>query len=166
MRWRRGRGQGRSGHASSPVFFAAPGTPSSLSLPLECEGTQRRAAHPYSIHASRRGRPLAKGARLSALHSGVHTATGPRFRLSSWRAFRLFRRPGPVRADRRSEPTRPAEPTTASQLPGRKPLGHRAEPRRRPGAGGAFVSCPQAPHPIPPTSRFMRALSVDQTAGI
>src|ERR1022692_751737 len=27
MRWRRGRGQGSGRHASSPVFFAAPGTP-------------------------------------------------------------------------------------------------------------------------------------------
>jgi len=33
-------------------------------------------------------------------------------------------------------------------------IGRRAEPRRRPGAGGAFVSRPRAPHPAPSPRRL------------
>ena len=139
--------------ASSPVFFAAPGTPSSnrlspgLLLPLEqCEGVERQAAHQSSVLPH----PLVEGCgRLSALHGGVLLpAPGRAFGVRLRRAFRLFGA-SPSSGGRASEPRagRSGPPSASSSRAARS--GRRAEPRRRPGAGGTFHPPPAgaASHP-------------------
>ena len=66
--------------ASSLVFFAALGAPSSLSVPLEqTEGMERREAHPFNSRLAACA-SLAKDARPAALHRGDFCPRGRNFR--------------------------------------------------------------------------------------
>ena len=79
-------GNDKVAHAKSPVFFAAPGRPSSfpavrgLPFPAKNEGMERRAAHQSFVLAAS---SFGGCGRLSALHRGVLLRPGRAF----WRAL-------------------------------------------------------------------------------
>ena len=150
------RGEVEKANASPPVFFAAPGTPSSFPSPSKDEGMARRKGAAFSQYAP----SLPKVRRLSARHpnslrhlglfAGVFlTAPGPRFRpLVLFRLWLLGRDPFWVAAPFEPRADRDGPPSASSSqgivvFPGRSP----APPG---GLGGAFISLPQAPHPLPP----------------
>jgi hypothetical protein len=138
-------GRLKRAQASPPVFFGrrvrrSPSPPERglLLAPRQSEGTERRAAHPYSIHALRRGRPWrrARASRRSiAAFSLRHRAALSVQLLAclsvSWRQspHRVVAPPNLL--------GRPSQPPSASSWQAAR-SGRRAEPRCRPSARGAY----------------------------
>ena len=146
-----------SAHASSPVFFTDAGyavvpflTPR-IARGWRADG---RVIASYCAHRFQCAASFAPSQRLSG--AGSRFLRPLRFSLRSLSAAPFgqpyFRASGKPHG----------APSASSSRGGRS--APRAEPRRRRGQEDAFVSCPRAPHPIPPTSRFMRASSVGRTA--
>ena len=132
-----------------------------LFLPrAKAEGMERRAAHQSSVCAA----SSCEGCgRLSALHRDVFLAApGRAFGQALARVFRLFgaSRPHRVVAPPSLRTGRSRLPSASSSRAARS--GRRAEPRRRPGAGGTF-------HPPPAGaashSRLSRRLMTTPSSG-
>jgi hypothetical protein len=154
--------------ASSPVFFAARGRPYSYFLPREL--------------GVRGSRPPPKmrgyGAPMKRVSSAVaHLPFGKMRRLSARRGCVLQRRAALPATVSGSSKVSPIQPLLGGRIvkPQTDPCGPQSASSSRqvivpaggapssPGSlGGAFISRPRAPHPAPPTSRLMRAPSVEQ----
>ena len=142
---------------SSPVFFAAPGTPSSLLRPSnKSRGWRARRRVMQSEHvllpargASRRAIAAFSLQRRAALSGSVSPCLAAR---SSRRLS------GQPLLPNLGQPQRPAVSQLLAGVP--------SDPGRSPGAARVqeerFISCPRAPHPIPPARRLMTAPSVDR----
>jgi hypothetical protein len=142
--------------APSPVFFAAPGTPSPFSLPSKYEGGWRGRCHDLEYpHSLSRVRSASRRATQTSLRSlGVFadvllTAPGRAFRGPLVKAAQPLPGLPPFLA---ASPAAPADGRNGLRqpAPGRRPV---VATGRSPGAarvlGGAFISRPRAPHPAP-----------------
>ena len=147
----------RVANAPPPVFFAAPGTPYSISSPSKNRGD----GAPSGASCSRKSRAVSGTWRLSARHRGVLTAPG--------RASGDLHRPAfgpparPLLGGRAFAPQagRAARPSASSSRQVIVPAGGAPAP---PGRGGAFVSrrAGAASDPINNHASW-RAPSVDRT---
>src|SRR5215208_1801502 len=99
-------------NAPPPYFFAAPGTPSSKISPRDSEGKRsaerrtncRRQTSLRCMLDCSSGAPLAKGARLSALHRGIFRSFGPALFVGRLVIFRLLRAQWRFKNRRRLKP--------------------------------------------------------------
>ena len=124
-------------HASSPLFFTARGTPSSLSRPSK---KPRGWSTEWRTSLAVAAFPFGERGRLSALHRGV------------------LRRP--VRAFGQSPEGHAVSELLAGHpsVPGQSPA--------PPGSSECVSPNPRAPHPAPPSRRLMRAPSMSRTTSI
>ena len=129
------------GRAASPVFFSAPGTPSSLSVPRKGEGDGAPGGATI-VRSVPRSLSRDAGASWRAIAGVFLTAPGRALRVPSVSPAGL--RVLPRSAWRAVGPRWPCSWRAARS-------GRRAELPAPPGCGRSVLSRPRAPHPVPPT---------------